>query len=212
MRTESRDDSARPHGHGGAASPWDARFAENAWPTAPDAALVGHVETLTPGTALDLGCGPGRNAVPLAVRGWRVTGVDASSVGLAQAAERARDAGVEIETVHAELSDYLATPRSFDLVVLANIHVPSADRPALLAAVARAVAPGGHLFVVGHHLDSLGRGGPPDPDRLYTEDRLAGAFPSCTVEQLERRERPHDGDGPPLVDLVVWATRAGREA
>ena len=200
------------HGGGATPTPWDARYTENDWPTEPDAALVERVEGLTPGTALDLGCGPGRNAVPLAVRGWRVTGVDASAVGLAQAHERARSAGVEIQTVQADLSDYLASAPPVDLVVLANIHVASEDRPSLLAAAARAVAPGGHLFVIGHHLDSLGRGGPPDPDRLYTEERLTDAFPGCTIEQMARRPRPHDGDGPPLVDLVVWAHREGRGA
>ncbi|MHB1597644.1 MAG: class I SAM-dependent methyltransferase [Acidimicrobiales bacterium] len=188
---------------------WDRHYAENPWPTMPDDALVARVAALEPGAAVDLGCGPGRNAVFLARRGWAVTGVDASSVGLAQAQERARTAGVEIRTVLSDLESYLASGPSFDLVVLANIHVPSVERATLLASVAAAVAPGGHLFVVGHHLDSLGRGGPPDPDRLYTEERLADAFPGLTVEQVERQERHHDADGPPLVDLVVWAARPG---
>ncbi len=188
---------------------WDKHYGENSWPTMPDEALVARVAALEPGAAVDLGCGPGRNAVFLARGGWAVTGVDASSVGLAQAQERARAAGVEIRTVFSDLASYLASGPVFDLVVLANIHVPSVERAPLLASVAEAVAPGGHLFVLGHHLDSLGRGGPPDPDRLYTEERLADAFPGLTVEQMERKERHHDADEPPLVDLVVWAARPG---
>ena len=75
-----------PH-HVGASpgAAWDRRYAEVDWPRQPDGALV---------EPLDLGCEPGRNAIWLARRGWGVTGVDVSAVALAQAADRAREAGV----------------------------------------------------------------------------------------------------------------------
>jgi hypothetical protein len=69
-----------------------------------------------------------------------------------------------------------------------------------------AVRPGGHLFLVGHHVASLGRVGPLDAARLYTEEALAGALPGLRTLLLERRERTHGGDtGEPVVDVVLWA-------
>lgn len=190
---------------------WDRRFAEQLWSSDPDAALVELVAPLVPGTALDLGCGPGRNAVWLAKKGWTVTGVDASEVGLAQACERASRAGVEIETMQADILSFEPS-RGFDLVLLANIHLREPERSRAIKIAARALEPGGHLFVIGHHLDDLGRAGPPDAERLYTEQRMRYAF-SCVsellVERLERRRRDSSEQAPSLSDVLVWARRVG---
>jgi SAM-dependent methyltransferase len=186
---------------------WDRRYAEHPWPSEPDQALVELVEPLAPGAALDLGCGPGRNAIWLARQGWDVTGVDASAVGLAQATRRAADEGVSIRTVQDDLRTYEPAPRSFDLVVLANIHEAEPERSRLFGKAAEAVAPRGHLFVIGHHLESLGRAGPPHPDLLYTEEDLRHAYPGLRVTRLERSERSGVAGEPGPVDLILWAVR-----
>ena len=186
---------------------WDRRYAENPWPSDPDPALVELVTPLAAGSALDLGCGPGRNAIWLARQGWQVTGVDASAVGLEQARQRAAEAGVTIETVQADLLTYGPLASAFDLVVLANVHLVEPERSQLFARAAAALRRGGSLFVVGHHLDSLGRAGPPDPDRLYTTEQLRHAFPMLVVERLHRVERPAGPGEEPLADVVVWARR-----
>ena len=61
-------------------------------------------DALPPGRALDLGCGSGRDAVYLARRGWQVTGVDAVSLALSRAAERARQAAVTVRWVPGDVS------------------------------------------------------------------------------------------------------------
>lgn len=194
-------------GHGGAGAFWDERFASHPWPSEPDEALVELAGGLPPGRALDLGCGPGRNAIWLAERGWRVTGVDASAVGLGQARARASERGVEIECVQADLLDYEPTPAGADLVVLANVHLLPSEHRRLVDVATAALVPGGHLFVIGHHLDSLGRAGPPDPERLYTEERLREELSGLAVEVLEKRVRGGAPGEPPLIDLVAWAVR-----
>ncbi len=200
------------HGHSAAPGPsspgavWDERFASAEWPGKPDESLVEKVGSLKPGRALDLGCGPGRNAIWLAGQGWQVTGVDASAVGLGQAAHRAAEAGVTAEWLQADLTDYEPPAAQFDLVVLANMHFAPGEREELFARFGRAVAPGGHFYVVGHHLESIGRAGPPDPARLYTEALLQGLFEGFQVE-VARRERMGGGGANPLVDVVAWATR-----
>ncbi len=188
---------------------WDRRYAENPWPSEPDHDLVDLVSPLQPGKALDLGCGPGRNSIWLAQRGWDVTGVDASAVGLAQASERASDAGVSVRTVLADLLSYRPEAEEFDLVVVANIHLLEPERTLLFSTAAEALRAGGHLFVVGHHLDDLGRTGPPDPDRLYTTERLQDSFPTLVVHRLESSPRRAGPGEPPLTDVVVWAERPG---
>ena len=66
--------------------------------------------------ALDLCCGPGRHAVPLAQRGVRVTGVDRTSFLLERARERARLVGVEIELVQSDMRDF-RRPAAYDLAL-----------------------------------------------------------------------------------------------
>jgi SAM-dependent methyltransferase len=69
---------------------------------------------LAPGAAvLDIGCGTGRHSVELARRGYRVTGVDISPGMLAQARQAAESAGVEVEWVQADATQYRA-PAQFD--------------------------------------------------------------------------------------------------
>lgn len=65
---------------------------------------------------LDLGCGPGRHALPLARRGFRVTGVDRTPAYLAEARRRAEAEGLAIELVHADMRDF-RRPVAFDLVI-----------------------------------------------------------------------------------------------
>lgn len=186
---------------------WDRRYSEHDWPSQPDPALVTLVSPLRPGRALDLGCGPGRNAVWLAQQGWEVTGVDSSAVGLAQAVQRAQAQALHLTTVHSDLLTYEFAPEYYDLVVIANIHLPLVQRDELFTHAAAALEMGGHVFLIGHHLDSLGRAGPPDPSILYTEESLRGAFPTLHIEQLDRLEREQPEGQDPLIDVVLWAVR-----
>ncbi|HLU45161.1 MAG TPA: class I SAM-dependent methyltransferase [Natronosporangium sp.] len=191
------------------AEDWDARYAaspELQWGTAPNRWLVQEVATLPAGTALDLGAGEGRNAIWLARHGWRVTAVDFSRVGLATgrrlAEEAAQSTGQQlaIEWVVADVRAYQPAPARYDLVLLAYLHLPEAQRPAVMRAAAAGVAPGGILLVIGHDRTNLteGYGGPPDPSVLFTaEDILADLAEwrrtgRLQVERAERVDRPVD--------------------
>lgn len=196
------------HGTSPEAAVWDRRYAEHPWPTDPDLRLVQLVSNLTPGRAIDLGCGTGRNALWLARMGWSVTGVDGSSVGLSKAAAAAESIPLELELVEADLGAYEPAAQSYDLVVVANMHFAPELRAAFYARAAAAVAPGGHLFVVGHHVESLGRSGPPDVARLFTEEVVATFGEGLDTEFVEREERWVNGESEPLVDVVLWARRS----
>lgn len=60
------------------------------WGAAPNIWVEQEIAGLTPGRALDLACGQGRNSIWLAARRWQVTGVDFSAAGLAEAETLAR--------------------------------------------------------------------------------------------------------------------------
>ena len=107
---------------------------------------------LTPGTALDVGCGEGGDVIWLAQQGWRVTGADFSANGLARAARHAEEAGVadRIEWWQVDARTFAADGRSFDLVTTHFLHPPDGGMVDVTRRLCEAVAPGGHLLVVGH--------------------------------------------------------------
>ncbi|MCL5047962.1 MAG: methyltransferase domain-containing protein [Firmicutes bacterium] len=197
---------------------WDEKFSEAEWPSKPDLALVALASDLPPGKALDIGCGPGRNAVWLASQGWDVTGMDASQVGLNQAVARAKEQGVSIRTVHGDIFTLEMGKGTYDLVVMANIHMPPVLMEQLFYKAQEAVKDGGYLFVIGHHVDDLGKVGPPDADLLFDEEKLQKVVTDLEVIKLQRWERPPDeGDAHasddetrPVSDIVLWARKAER--
>lgn len=118
----------------------------------PGLALSQFAGPLSPGTALDLGCARGDDAVWLAKRGWQVTAVDVSSVALDIAARNAEAAGVADRIIFAAHDLARSFPEGhFDLVTASFLHSPQEwPRGEVLARGAAAVAPGGHLLIIEH--------------------------------------------------------------
>jgi len=133
---------------------WDERYAGDAsvWSGKPNPQLVTEAGKLRPGTALDVGCGEGGDVIWLAQHGWRVTGADFSANGLARAASHAQDAGVADRTDwwQVDAREFDAAGRTFDLVTTHFLHLPDGGMVDAVCRFADAVAPGGHLLVVGN--------------------------------------------------------------
>jgi SAM-dependent methyltransferase len=113
--------------------------------TAPSEFLVAMVKRMTPGKALDVATGQGRNAVFLATQGWDVTGYDIAEEGLAVAQESARKAGVCLTTVHAGWDDFDHGREQWDLVSFIYTDAPVMD-PAFIARIQAALKPGGYVL------------------------------------------------------------------
>lgn len=141
---------------------WDAFYSRLElppdWSPNPNALLVHEigpeVGDEAPGTALDLGCGAGGDAIWLAERGWHVTAVDISRAVLRRAAEFAERAGVadRIQWEHHDLTRTFPTGE-FALVSTQFLHSPverGGDRDAIMRRAMAAVASGGTLLVIGH--------------------------------------------------------------
>lgn len=84
----------------------------------PGRLLVQFVESSPPGRVLDLACGAGRHTIFLAERGWNVTAVDSSPVAIELTKKRARERGLEVETVIADLErhEFVIEPDVYDLI------------------------------------------------------------------------------------------------
>jgi SAM-dependent methyltransferase len=147
-------------------------------------ALAGRAPDADGGAVLDLACGAGRYAVPLAKRGYSVTGVDANSSFLDQARAYARSEGVTVEWIREDMRRF-QRPGAYDLALslftsFGYFEEPEENR-AMLRNVRGCLKPGG-AFV----LDVLGK------------EVLARIFqPTTSVELPEaglliQRHRIHD--------------------
>lgn len=192
---------------------WNARYAQKEllWTAEPNRLFAAEVASLEPGRALDVACGEGRNAVWLAERGWRVTGVDFADVALAKAAELAAARRVEVEWVLGDVLELIPEPRSFDLVVVLYLQLPGDQLALALRRAADAVAPGGTLIVLGHDATNLtdGYGGPKDVSVLFTPEQVVSVLTGLEIERAERVPRTValNGGDAVAIDAFVRARR-----
>jgi SAM-dependent methyltransferase len=195
---------------------WDERYSgtEFEWTTRPNQFVAAGLAGLPPGRALDLAAGEGRNTVWLAERGWRVTAVDFSRVGLDKGRKLGAARGVDdarVDWTVADLRGYEPEHGAFDLVLMAYFQVVPELRARVLARAVAATAPGGTVFVIGHDLTNLteGTGGPQDPDVLYTPEAVSAELAGLLVVQAGRVHRTVERDDGPAtaVDTLVRAVR-----
>ena len=195
---------------------WDERYRGQAalFSRNPNRQVVTETEHLGPGTALDVGCGEGVDAVWLAGRGWRVTGTDFSAVALDRCAALAAEAGVADRTEwrQADARTWQPDGEQWDLVSSQFIHLSDGAMPDLVRRLGDAVAPGGTLLVVGHHPSDLETGLRWSVDDiLFAPDALLpGLDPDAWELRTEVRSREEPGpEGDPVTvrDSVLVARR-----
>ncbi|MER5942286.1 class I SAM-dependent methyltransferase [Streptomyces sp. NPDC001928] len=202
-----------------AAEFWEARYRDGGplWSGRPNALLVREASDLAPGRALDLGCGEGADAVWLASRDWRVTGVDISHTALERAARHAAEAGVGDRALwERHVLGETFPEGAFDLVNAQFLQSPvELDQGRVLRHAARAVAPGGTLLIVMHAGWPSWQSEPPFeadfPTLQGVLDELALPEADWTVQTLETVRSAHaspDGvEG--FREDNVWRVRRG---
>jgi SAM-dependent methyltransferase len=200
---------------------WDDRYAghRHVWSGRPNPHLITEAGELAPGRAIDVGCGEGADAIWLAERGWEVTGVDVSPVGLERAAANAQAAGAQIaQRLTWRQVDLFAdewTPLgSYELVTSQYLHLPPEARRRSMQRLADAVTPSGDLLVAAHHPSDLDIPGlrPHVPELFCTADELAALldldqWEIVTAAAPERTVTGPEGAPVTIRDTVLHARR-----
>lgn len=197
---------------------WETHYGRRpqVWSGQPNHALTEETADLRPGTALDVGCGEGADAIWLAQRGWRVTAVDVSRTALDRGARAAAAAGVaeRIDWQRLDLAEGFAAG-AYDLVTAQFLHSPiDLPRDRILRSAAAAVAPAGTLLVVGHaapppwaepaHADHI------FPSPAATAGAIGlhdGDWVLVACEVRERQTTDPGGAASTITDSVVKARR-----
>ena len=155
---------------------WDERYSieDYAYGTKPNEFLEENVKHIPKGKVLSLAEGEGRNAVFLAKRGYSVTAVDASIVGLNKARKLAEENGVVVEFIHADLADYDLGENKWDGIVSIFCPLPSSLRKQLYKKVEAGLKRNGVFLIEAYTVDQLkhGTGGGNSADVMQSEESL----------------------------------------
>jgi SAM-dependent methyltransferase len=199
---------------------WDERYAasELVWSVEPNRFVAEIVGPLTPGTALDVAAGEGRNAIWMVQQGWSVVATDYSQVAVDRMRTRAADLlGDDASRLTPLVADATTSapgePASYDLVLFSYLQLPREPMRAALSAGVAAVRPGGQVVVVCHAGRNLaeGWGGPSAREVLHDPDEVLDLVDGLPVEAVRSgiRVRPvQTEDGPrEALDTVVVLSR-----
>lgn len=164
------------------AATWDERYntEDYVYGTAANDFLVSVVDHIPRGRVLCLAEGEGRNAVFLAEKGYAVTAVDFSAVGLQKAHRLAAERGVSIETCCADLREFVISPNQWQGIVSIFAHVPPEVRVPLHRAVVAGLGKGGVFVLEAYTPQQLQykTGGPPVAELMMSladlQTELAG--------------------------------------
>ena len=191
-------------------SPWnEASTVEGFVRSPPNGTLlqVAARELRVSGRLLDIGCGAGRNALPLATSGWEVIGTDASEPMLTAAAARAADAelGRRVCLVRASMHQLPLSPDSFDFIVahgIWNLARSGNEFRAAVAEAARVARTGCALFVFTFSRRTIADSARPLPGESFVFTEFSGE-PQCllTQEQIVDELAAHGFDPDPSLPL-----------
>ena len=191
---------------------WDQRYSttELIWTAEANQFVAAETGHLQPGRALDLAAGEGRNAIWLAQRGWRATAVDFSHVALDKGRRLAEslDVADKVVWICADVVAWTPPPNSYDLVVVAYLHLPVDDLRTAIGHAVSGLNAGGAIVVVGHDEANLdgGTGGPQDPAVLYTPEKVTAIVKAAGLTEIKAvTVERHTANGVAL-DTVMTAT------
>jgi len=143
------------------------------------------------GKVLCLAEGEGRNSVFLAEQGFLVTGVDSSQAGIAKVNRLAKERGVEVEAIVADLAEFDIGQGKWDAVVSVFCHLPPPLRKQVHERVVAGLKPGGVLLLEAYTPDQLKykTGGPPVAEMTMTLAALENEFQGLVFDTAEEKVR-----------------------
>jgi tellurite methyltransferase len=172
---------------------WDERYSRGEHATLePNHLLVRVAETLAPGRALDLACGAGRHALYLATRGWKVTAIDSSHVGIEVTRERARTLGVEVDARVRDLErgEFEIEREAYDLIAVFYYLQRN-----LWPRIRAGVRAGGTLVAAIHLTDEDTENETGNPDFLLQPGELRAEFSAWDIQHYHESQLTDEDAG-----------------
>ena len=151
-----------------------------------DRLLADELEGLQVGTALDLGCGSGQNALELAAEGWLVLGVDWAEHAIDLARNATTERRLNAEFVVGDITSW-KSPRQFDLVV-STYALPGGKASELALQTARSALAKSGTIIVAEWDRSMSEVWPFDADDLMTPEQIVALLPGLEIEKAEMRQ------------------------
>jgi SAM-dependent methyltransferase len=190
------------------AASWDQIYLnpDSRVPVNPSSLVLETTANLKPGAVLDVGMGNGRNAIYLARKGWKVTGVDISEEAMRQARREAAKLKVELEYRAADVSRIDLGRERYDLILCLYVNVVATRNARKFM---DALKPGGLLVVEGYHAAAQAMNlRQLDGPAGYYDNQLTRAFDHLRILRYEDRTMTAEwSNGPegkaPIVRLVA---------
>jgi 2-polyprenyl-3-methyl-5-hydroxy-6-metoxy-1,4-benzoquinol methylase len=157
---------------------WDEIYTKQEYLSLTAATVLAEHTFLLPetGTALDLACGLGANALLLAEWGLDVQAWDISSVAIEKLKIQAREKGLEVTAKQVAIQKNVLPENSFDVIVITRFLDRSLSREIIAA-----LKSGGLLFYQTYTLQKITDSPPHNPDFLLAENELLSLFSPLKV-------------------------------
>ena len=192
---------------------WDERYSdeEYVYGTTANDFLLENAYVIPKGKILSLAEGEGRNAVFLAQQGYDVTAVDSSLVGLQKAQQLAKDKGVKIQTVHADIMSFEIKPEYWDGVISIFCPLTELQRQQLYPKITVGLKRNGVYLAEAYTPEQLnfGTGGGHSASTMTTKSSVERDLTGLSFLKLQQIERQvlegkfHTGMGSVLQVIAV---------
>ena len=188
---------------------WARRWAEGDYHarSKPSALLSAWAQYLPTGRALDLACGSGRNALHVAELGFTVDAVDIAPAALKLAEDAARERGLIIHSILADLDEYPLPAETYDLIIT-SFYI----NRNLIPRVKDALKPGGFVLHEHHYLTDYDVGGPRETQFRLRSNELLYLFLDFRVRHFSEFLEEEDGQLVAIERLVAQKPPASVEA
>ena len=170
---------------------WNKRYAEDSYrKNNPVTLLEDWLPKLSPGRALDVACGAGRNALYMAQMGCRVDAIDISAKGLNQARQKAQSQELDIKWIEQDLDLAYQFDTAYDLIIVmwyVNLK--------LITQLCDCLQPGGYLLCEEHLITELDVTGPTSSSYRVAPGALIKAVSGLEILLYEESVEPtSEGD------------------
>ncbi len=171
----------------------------------PNDFLKESIENISPGKALFVGDGEGRNSVYAAKLGWSVDSIDISDIGKSKADKLAAENNVKINYILADAIEFNYPVENYDLIVVIYFHVDENVREQIHKRFIDSLKSDGRLICLVYEKDhiKLNTNGPSTLNLLYSLDNIVEDFIDLEFELLKKEKLSRIKNGVQQESIVI---------